>query len=115
MLSMPLWPSRAPSSCMENRPAARRGSVQGSPKLKAVLSVFWAIFHAGNSHFRANRGGAALCEQSGVRGAARGSARAQRETWELAGCPSVLQDASKPVKRIMGSKVWGGYQGTFGP
>ena len=37
----------APSSCVENRPAARRGSVQGSPKLKAVLSVFWAIFHAG--------------------------------------------------------------------
>ena len=48
---------------MENRPAAHRGSVQGSPRLKAVLSVFWAIFHAGNSHFRANRGGAARCEQ----------------------------------------------------
>ena len=63
---------------MENRPAARRGSVQGSPKLKAVLSVFWAIFHTGNSHFRANRGGAARCEQPGVRGVARGGARAQR-------------------------------------
>ena len=68
----------APSSCVENRPAARRGSVQGSPRLKAVLSVFWAIFHAGNSHFRANRGGAARCEQPGVRGVARGGARAQR-------------------------------------
>ena len=68
----------APSSCVENRPAARRGSVQCSPKLKAVLSVFWAIFHAGNSHFRANRGGAARCEQPGVRGVARGGARAQR-------------------------------------
>ena len=45
----------APSSCVENRPAARRGSVQGSPKLKAVLSVFWAIFHAGNSHFESDR------------------------------------------------------------
>ena len=51
---------------MENRPAARRGSVQCSPKLKAVLSVFWAIFHAGNSHYRAHRGGAAFCEQPGV-------------------------------------------------
>ena len=65
----------APSSCVEDRPAARRGSVQGSPRLKAVLSVFWAIFHAGNSHFRANRGGAARCEQPGVRGVARGGAR----------------------------------------
>ena len=49
-----------------------------SPKLKAVLSMFWAIFHAGNSHFRAHRGGAALCEQPGVRGVARGGARVQR-------------------------------------
>ena len=68
----------APSSCVEDQPAARRGSVQGSPRLKAVLSVFWAIFHAGNIHFRANRGGAARCEQPGVRGVARGGARAQR-------------------------------------
>jgi hypothetical protein len=43
-----------------------------------VLSAFWAIFHAGNSHFRANRGGAARREQPGVRGVARGGARAQR-------------------------------------
>ena len=56
----------APSSCVENRPAAHRGSVQGSPRLKAVLSVFWAIFHAGNAHFRANRGGAARREQPGT-------------------------------------------------
>ena len=68
----------ARSSCVEDRPAARRGSVQGSPRLKAVLSVFWAIFHAGNSHSRANRGDAARCEQPGVRGVARGGARAQR-------------------------------------
>ena len=62
----------------EGRPAARRGSL-GSPKVKAVLSGFRAIFHAGNSHFRANRGGAARCEQPGVRGAARGGARAHRQ------------------------------------
>ena len=62
---------------METRPAACRGSVQGSPKVKAVLSVFWAIFHAGNSQFRANRGGAVRCEQPGVCGVARGGARAQ--------------------------------------
>ena len=80
-----------------------------------MLSGFRAIFHAGNSHFRANRGGAALCEQSGVRGAARGSARAQRETWELAGCPSVLQDARVVRPRLMGGKTWGGYQASFTP
>jgi hypothetical protein len=36
-----------------------------------VLSGFWAILYAGNSHFRANRGGAARCGQPGVRGVAR--------------------------------------------
>ena len=74
-------PSMQPraESCMENQPAARRGSTSGSPTLKAVLSAFWAIFHAGNSHFRANRGGAARREQPGVRGVARGGARAQRQ------------------------------------
>ena len=74
---MPSMQPRA-ESCMENQPAARRGSALGSPTLKAVLSVFWAIFHAGNSHFRANRGGAARCGQPGVRIVARGSARVQR-------------------------------------
>ena len=65
------------SEPLHGKPAARRGSL-GSPKLKAVLSGFWAIFHAGNSHFRANRGGAARCEQPGVRIVARGGARVQR-------------------------------------
>ena len=46
--------------------------------LKAVLSEFWAVFHAGNSHFRANRDGSARREQPGVRGMARGGARVQR-------------------------------------
>ena len=41
--------------------------------------MFRVVFHAGSSHFRANRGGAARCEQPGVRGVARGGARAQRE------------------------------------
>ena len=50
----------------------------GQPQVKAVLSVFWAVFGAGNSHFRANRGGAARCEQPGVRIVARGGARVQR-------------------------------------
>ena len=74
---MPNMQPRA-ESCMENQPAARRGSALGSPTLKAVLSVFWAIFHADNSHSRANRGGAARREQPGVRGVAKGGARAQR-------------------------------------
>ena len=78
----------APSSCVEDQPAARRGSVQGSPRLKAVLSVFWVIFHAGNSHFRANRGGAARCEQPGVRGVARGGARATE--FRARYCPACL-------------------------
>ena len=49
--------------------ASRRrvAAAKAAPKLKAVLSEFWAIFHAGNSHFRANRGGAARCGQPGVR------------------------------------------------
>ena len=64
--------------------------------MKAVLSGFRAIFHAGNSHFRVNRGGAARCEQPGVRGAARGGARAQR-WFEIA---SVLQTASSAAARI---------------
>ena len=58
------------SEPLHGKPAARRSSL-GSPKLKAVLSGFWAIFHAGNAHSRANRGGAARCEQPGVRGVAR--------------------------------------------
>ena len=55
--------------------ASRRrvAAAKAAPKLKAVLSGFWAIFHAGNSHFRANRGGAARCGQPGVRGVARGA------------------------------------------
>ena len=65
------------SEPLHGKPAARRSSL-GSPKLKAVLSGFWGIFHAGNSHFRANRGSAARCEQPGVRRVARGGARAQR-------------------------------------
>ena len=52
----------------------RVAAAEAAPKVKAVLSGFRAIFHAGNSHFRANRGGAARCEQPGVRGAARGGA-----------------------------------------
>ena len=61
--------------------ASRRrvAAAKAAPKLKAVLSGFWAIFYAGNSHFRANRGGAARCGQPGVRGVARGGARAQRK------------------------------------
>ena len=55
--------------------------------IAAVLSGFWAIFHAGNSHFRANRGGAARCGQPGVRGVARGGARAQARRLLM---PSVL-------------------------
>ena len=67
---MPNMSRRAEASpCMENR--QRAAAVLSSPKLKAVLSGFWAIFHAGSSHFRANRGGAARCEQPGVRGVAR--------------------------------------------
>ena len=54
----------------------RVAAAKAAPKVKAVLSGFRAIFHAGNSHFRANRDGAARCEQPGVRGAARGGARA---------------------------------------
>ena len=42
--------------------------------LKAVLSEF-GPFHAGNSHFWANRGGAVRREQPGVPGVARGGAR----------------------------------------
>ena len=60
--------------------ASRRrvAAAKAAPKLKAVLSGFWAIFHAGNSHFRANKGGAARYEQPGVRIVARGGARVQR-------------------------------------
>ena len=61
----------------------RAAAAKAAPKLKAVLSGFWAILHAGNSHFRANRGGAARCEQPGVRGVARGGARAQRPSARL--------------------------------
>ena len=57
----------------------RVAAAEAAPKVKAVLSGFRAIFHAGNSHFRANGGGAARCEQPGVRRAARGGARAQRQ------------------------------------
>ena len=51
----------------------RVAATKAAPKLKAVSSGFRAIFHAGNSHFRANRGGAARCGQPGVRGVARGA------------------------------------------
>ena len=56
----------------------RVAAAKAAPKLKAVLGGLWAILHAGNSHFRANRGGAARRGQPGVRGVARGGARAQR-------------------------------------
>ena len=62
---------------MENRPAARRGSVQGSPKLKAVLSVYWAIFHAGTLISEPTVVALPAASSPGWRGAAWGGARLQ--------------------------------------
>ena len=59
------------------------------PQVKAVLSVFWAVFGAGNSHFRAHRGGAARCEQPGVRIMARDGARVQRRARQQSELASV--------------------------
>ena len=67
--------------------------------------MYRAVFHAGSSHFRANRGGAARCEQPGVRGVARGGARAPRAVAATAELDSKL--------RSEGFKLCGETRGLF--
>ena len=52
-------------------PRQRSGQPQAEGRAQRVLGYF----PRGHAHFRANSGGAARCEQPGVRGAAWGGAR----------------------------------------
>ena len=102
----------ANSSFVSRSAAARRSadSASASPGLLSGFYGHWRVLISARSARPFRRGAcwsSVLCTPL--------LAAFVRSFAELAGCPSVLQDARVVRPRLMGGKTWGGYQASFTP